>query len=58
MRNGLLTQALAAVASTHVDKKIDPKYWTPELGFDGAVDAAMLDVALNAVTRSGVGLNS
>lgn len=24
MRNGLLTQALAAVASTHVDKKIDP----------------------------------
>ena len=26
----------------------DPKYWQPERGFDGAVDAAMLDVSLNA----------
>jgi len=26
----------------------DSKYWQPERGFDGAVDAAMLDVSLNA----------
>ena len=30
----------------------DPKYWTPERGFDGAVDAAMLDVSLNAAMNS------
>ena len=26
----------------------DPKYWTEENRFDGAIDAAMLDVALQA----------
>jgi len=26
----------------------DPKYWTPENRFDGAIDAGMMDVAIDA----------
>ena len=28
----------------------DPKYWRPELKFDGAVDAARIDAALTGIS--------
>lgn len=32
----------------------DPKYWTPENRFDDAIDAGMMDAAMDAVKARGL----